>query len=193
VTGLARDAEGIVVHSTQGALRAPQVVMATGSWSAALTPPGAAAAPVSPVRGQLVELGTPPGSLTHVLWGRDVYLVPWADGAVYVGATSEHVGFDERTTAEGVAGLLARAMELAPGLQGASFVAARAGLRPATDDGLPFIGPSAALPGLCYACGHYRNGALLAPVTALLVSRLLDGDLSDPALPLVAPSRAGRL
>lgn len=193
VTALAREAADLVVHTTQGPLRARQVVMASGAWSAALAPPDAVATPVSPVRGQLVELRMPPGSLTHVLWGADVYLVPWNDGALYVGATSEHVGFDERTTAEGVEGLLARAIELAPGLQDASFVAARAGLRPGTDDGLPFIGPSAVLPGLCYACGHYRNGALLAPITAHLVARLLDGDLSDPALPLVAPSRAGRL
>lgn len=193
VTGLAGDASGLAVHTTEGPLRARHVVLATGAWSAALVPAGAVAAPVEPVRGQLVHLKTLPGTLTRVLWGRDVYIVPWTDGAIYVGATSEHVGFDERTTADGVAGLLAAAAALAPGLMHASFVAARAGLRPGTDDSLPFIGLSAVQPGVCYACGHYRNGALLAPLTAQLVASVLDGDLSDPALSLVAPSRAGRL
>lgn len=193
VTGLESAAHGVVVHTTQGDLHSPKVVLATGSWSASLTPPGATPPPVHPVRGQLLHLRTPPGTMHHVLWGSDVYLVPWSDGTIYVGATSEDVGFDERTTADGVSGLLAAATALAPGLGEASFVEARAGLRPGTADSLPFIGPSAALPGLVYACGHYRNGALLAPITARLVADALAGDLSHPAFALVAPSRAGRL
>ena len=70
---------------------------------------------------------------------------------------------------------------------------ARAGLRPGTPDSLPFIGPSEVLPGLVYACGHFRNGALLAPLTAALVADAIEGRLSDPAVALLAPSRAGRL
>ncbi len=193
VSGFSSEPDGIVVHTTQGDLRATEAVLAAGSWSGALAPPGAEAAPIRPVRGQLVHLQADPGAVGHVLWGRDVYLVPWHDGAVFVGATSEDVGFDERTTATGVQGLLASALALAPGLAGAAFVEARAGLRPGTDDSLPFIGRSAVLPGLVYACGHFRNGALLAPLTARLVAALLEGDAGDPALPLVAPSRAGRL
>jgi glycine oxidase len=193
VSGVSPAGDGVVVHTTQGELRAPEVVLAAGSWSGALAPPGAARPPIRPVRGQLVHLQAGPGAVAHVLWGRDVYLVPWHDGAVFVGATSEDVGFDERTTATGVQGLLARALALAPGLADAAFVEARAGLRPGTDDSLPFIGRSDVLPGLVYACGHFRNGALLAPLTARLVANVLEGDAGDPALPLVAPSRAGRL
>lgn len=122
-----------------------------------------------------------------------MYFVPWSDGTIYVGATSEEVGFDERTTAAGIAGLLAATAALTPGLAQATFVEARAGLRPGTADTLPFIGPSAALPGLIYACGHFRNGALLAPLTAALVAQAVAGDVSDPAFSLVNPSRAGRL
>lgn len=194
VTGLGPAPHGgVVVHTTQGDLHAPHVVLATGSWSAALAPAGAEPPPVTPVRGQLLHLRTPPGTMRHILWGHDVYLVPWSDGTIYVGATSEDVGFDERTTAEGVTGLLAAATALAPGLRDASFAEARAGLRPGTADSLPFIGPSAVVPGLIYACGHFRNGALLAPITARLVADVLAGDLSHPAFALVAPSRAGRL
>lgn len=193
VRGFSRESGGIVVHTSGGDLRAGDVVLAAGSWSAALAPTGAAAPPIRPIRGQLVQLQAAAGAVAHVLWGRDVYLVPWHDGAVFVGATSEDVGFDERTTATGVQGLLASALALAPGLADAAFVEARAGLRPGTDDSLPYIGRSAAWPGLVYACGHFRNGALLAPLTARLVAEVLEGDLSDSALPLVAPSRAGQL
>ena len=193
VTGLDAGGDGVVVRSTQGDLTAPHVVLATGSWSSALAPDGALPAPVRPVRGQLLHLKTPPGTLRHVVWGTHVYLVPWSDGTIYAGATSEEVGFDERTTVEGVQSLLAATAALTPGLARATFVEARAGLRPGTDDTLPFIGPSAALPGLVYACGHFRNGALLAPLTAALVARVVQGDLSDPAFSLVNPSRAGRL
>lgn len=193
VTGLSAGAGGVVVHSAQGELRAPHVVLATGSWSGALAPAGATAAPVRPVRGQLLHLKAPAGTLQHIVWGADVYLVPWADGTIYVGATSEEVGFDERTTADGIGGLLAATTTLLPGLRDATFVEARAGLRPGTPDSLPFIGPSEVLPGLVYACGHFRNGALLAPLTAALVADAIEGRLSDPAFALLAPSRAGRL
>lgn len=193
VTGLAGDDDGVVIRTTEGELRAPQAVLAAGSWSGALAPAGAVPAPVRPVRGQLLHLAAPPATLQHVVWGADVYLVPWTDGTIYVGATSEDVGFDERTTAEGTGGLLAAVTTLLPGLREATFVEARAGLRPGTPDSLPLVGPSAIVPGLIYACGHFRNGALLAPLTATLVADVVEGAVSDPALPLLAPSRAGRL
>lgn len=193
VQGLTADGDGIAVATAHGVERAPQVVLATGAWSAALAPAGAEPAPVRPIRGQLLHLVSAPDTLRHIVWGPDVYLVPWTNGTVFVGATSEDVGFDERTTAAGVASLLARATALVPALAGATFAAARQGLRPGSPDDLPYVGPSAVMPGLFYACGHYRNGALLAPLTATLVAGLLAGDRSDPALGLLAPSRAGRL
>jgi len=193
VRGLATVAGGIAVTTTDGVERAPQVVLATGAWSAALAPAGAEPAPVRPIRGQLLHLVSAPDTLRHIVWGPDVYLVPWASGTVFVGATSEDVGFEERTTAAGVASLLARATALVPALGDATFAAVRQGLRPGSPDDLPYVGPSAVVPGLFYACGHYRNGALLAPLTAGLVARLLAGDRSDPALVVLAPSRAGRL
>jgi glycine oxidase len=193
VQGLAADGDGIAVTTTHGVQRAPQVVLATGAWSASLAPAGAAPAPVKPIRGQLLHLVAAPGTLRHIVWGPDIYLVPWTNGTVFVGATSEDVGFDERTTAAGVASLLDRATALVPALGGATFAAARQGLRPGSPDDLPYVGVSAVVPGLVYACGHYRNGALLAPLTAALVAGLVAGDRSDPALGLLAPSRAGRL
>lgn len=192
-TSIARDGAVLAVETSTGRQRAAQVVLAAGAWSAALAPWGADAVPVRPVRGQLLYLATPPGTLRHVVWASDVYLVPWGDGTVLVGATSEDVGFDERATAGGVSRLLQAATALVPALADATFVEARRGLRPASPDDLPYLGRSQVLPGLVYACGHYRNGALLAPLTAALVRQLVQGDASDEALGALTPARAGRL
>lgn len=194
VTSIRADGDGVAVATGGGAIaHAAQVVLAAGAWSPALAPESAVPPPVRPVRGQLLYLRTAPGLLRHVVWGPDVYIVPWRDGRVFVGATSEDAGFDDRATASGVAGLLDRAIALVPALAAATFVEARHGLRPGSPDDLPFVGRSAALPALLYACGHYRNGALLAPLTAELVAQLVAGDDTDPALTVLRPARAGRL
>ena len=96
--------------------------------------------------------------------------MPWADGTLLVGATMEEVGFDERTTAAGVNGLLGAVCALVPEAADAGFLSARAGLRPGSPDAMPIVGPSRAMEGLVYATGHFRNGVLLAPVTAQLVA-----------------------
>ena len=168
---------------------AETVVVAAGSWTSRLELADRAAASVRPVRGQLVRLawiGTP---LSHVLWGRDCYVVPWQDGTLLVGATEEEVGFDERTTAAGVRDLLDAVCELIPEAWRATFVDARAGLRPATADRLPIIGRADRMPGLVYATGHFRNGVLLAPLTAAIVADLVLEGRTDPALALTAPDR----
>ncbi len=108
--------------------------MAAGTWAPSLVPPGSSPLPVRPMRGQLLHLATPPRTLRHVVWGAEVYLVPWRDGTVFAGATSEDVGFDERATVAGVSSLLDAAIALVPALAGATFLEARRGLRPASPD-----------------------------------------------------------
>jgi glycine oxidase len=168
---------------------APHVVMAAGSWTTQIEHAGPAARAVRPVRGQTIRLVWTGSPLSHVIWGRDCYVVPWKDGTLLVGATVEEVGFDERTTAAGVRDLLDAVCELLPEAWGATFIEARAGLRPATPDGLPLIGRSPHLPGLVYATGHFRNGVLLAPLTASVVADLVLDDREDPVLTLTAPDR----
>lgn len=144
------------------------VVIAGGSWANRLKAGGA---PVKPIKGQLLRLRfeTPPA--TRVLWSEGCYMVPWRDGTLLVGATMEDVGFDERPTPAGIAALMAAAAELMPATAGATFVDARAGLRPAiAGGGVPHIGPSPSLANVTIAAGHFRNGVLLAPLTAQLVS-----------------------
>ena len=178
-----------VVADDGASWTADTVIVAAGSWTTQLERAEPAARAVRPVRGQLLRLAWTGKPLSHVIWGRDCYVVPWKDGTVLVGATVEEVGFDERTTAAGVRDLLDAVCELLPEAWGATFIEARAGLRPATPDGLPIIGRSHDVPGLVYATGHFRNGVLLAPLTALLVADLVLEDRADPALALTAPGR----
>ena len=190
ITALDPDGERLTIRAEDGARwSAGAVVIAAGSWASQVGLSEAAAHAVRPIRGQLLRLLWAGAPLRHVIWGPDCYVVPWSDGTVLVGATVEDVGFDERTTAAGVRDLLDAVCELLPAAWGATFSEARAGLRPATTDGLPVIGPSAAVPGITYATGHYRNGILLAPMTALLVADLILDNRLDPALQFFHPSR----
>ena len=188
VTTIAPDGAGLIVATAGERHRGATVVIAAGSWSGPLGP--AETVPVKPIRGQLVRLKWDAPPITHVLWSDRCYIVPWLDGTVLVGATVEDVGFDEQTTAAGVRDLLDAACDLMPQAWGAAFIDARVGLRPATGDGLPIIGRSRQTPGLVYATGHYRNGILLAPLTAQLVGDLVIDGRSDPVLEFVSPSRA---
>jgi len=177
----------LLVRTDQEVLETDAVVLASGSWPVDLRSDRAPA--VTPIRGQLVHLQADAASLTRVVWGPDCYLVPWQDGSTLVGATVEDVGFDERSTAEGVRELLAAASELLPALRGAALREVRVGLRPKASDELPVIGRSPSMPGVYYALGHYRNGVLLSPLTAALVADLVLDGREREELDLVRPDR----
>ncbi|HYZ27468.1 MAG TPA: glycine oxidase ThiO [Thermoleophilaceae bacterium] len=147
-------------------IRADQIVIAAGAWSAEL-----ADVRVHPVKGQLLHLRTRAGA--PPLAGRIVrtprcYVVPRADGRVVVGATTEEKGFDTSVDAGAVHRLLEAAWEVLPDVWELEFVGVIAGLRPATPDNRPLIGRASER--LIYATGHYRNGILLAPLTAQRVA-----------------------
>jgi glycine oxidase len=172
-------------------LYADQVVLATGSWSGSASwLPDDARPPVRPVKGEVVNLrgrADPPVSERIVATPR-VYVVPRADGRVVVGATVEERGFDLTVTAGGVHELLREAYRALPEIAELEFSEALAGLRPGTPDNAPVIGHGA-LDGLVVATGHYRNGILLAPITADAVAAILAGE--DPPA-VVAPMGAER-
>jgi glycine oxidase len=151
-----------------GTLDADAVVIAAGSWSGRLTK-----APVRPIKGQTVELRAASPLPEHIVWGDDCYVVPWEDGSAIVGATAEDVGFDEAIDEPARERLVSAARRLVPALAEAVVRDTRVGLRPATPDELPVIGRSTTMPGVIYATGHYRNGILLAPLTAVLVADVM--------------------
>jgi glycine oxidase len=175
------------VTTDEGIIESDVVVVASGSWSVPSRP--AEGPPVKPIRGQLVQLRCDAPLGGHVIWGQACYLVPWSDGSVLVGATVEDVGFDERPTAEGVRRLLSAAIGLVPSLELAQFEEVRVGFRPKASDELPIIGRSETMPSVFYAVGHYRNGVLLAPLTAALMADLVLEDKERAELALVRPGR----
>jgi len=152
---------------------APAVVVAMGAFSAGLNGVPERV-PVRPVKGQTLRLRDPagPGLLRRGVRFEDGYLVPRADGRYVLGGTVEERGFDQTATAGGIYELLRECHELVPGVSELVIEELCVGLRPGTPDNLPAIGPSA-LSGLVWATGHYRNGILLAPLTAELVVGLL--------------------
>ncbi len=173
-------------------LPAEQVVLAAGPWSGRIDglPPGAAV-PVRPVKGQILRLRDPAGAglLRRVLRFRGGYLVPRGDGRYVLGATVEEQGFGLAPTAGGVYELLRDARELVPGISELEIDELSVGLRPGTPDNAPAIGRGA-VPGLIWATGHYRNGILLAPLTAELVAGVLaGGQPDDPLLAACLPDR----
>lgn len=176
------------VETSAGDVSAAQVVDAAGAW-ANLDPTLGFSVPVEPIRGQIVELEDD-GPFPAVLESDDVYLVPRADGHILVGATVERCGFRKEVTVSGVARLLAAALLLSPSLENARVSGAWSGLRPGTPDGMPLLGESP-LPGLYLACGHFRNGILLAPITALRLADLLTGVEVSDLIPF-APGRFAR-
>jgi len=160
-------------------LRAGAVVLCAGAWSGqAHWLPEHARPAVRPVKGQVLELraadGEPP--CERIIASERVYLVPRPDGRLVVGATSEERGFDTSVLAGGVHELLREAYRVLPDVAELELLDAIAGLRPGTPDNLPLIGPGA-IEGLHLATGHYRNGILLAPLTA----DWLAADLADEA------------
>jgi glycine oxidase len=162
-----------VLETIDGRQSFDRIVLSTGSWASFLDPLKEIQSAVRPIKGQLLELSWGGQDIHRVLWGSSCYVVPWPGGTLLVGATSEDVGFDERPTVEGIQGLLAAASQLLPDLGSATFNEVRVGLRPASADGLPIIRPSAADPRVFYATGHFRNGVLLAPITAAIVANYL--------------------
>jgi glycine oxidase len=160
-------------------------VVATGAWAGAL-----GGAPVRPVKGQVLRLRDPagPGLVDRVVRMAECYLVPRGDGRYVLGATMEERGFDTALTAGGVFELLRDAYEVVPGLVELELEDASVGLRPATPDNGPLLGP-AARAGVILAAGHHRNGILLTPITADAIAAMLAGE--EPPQE-VTPFRADR-
>jgi glycine oxidase len=169
-------------------IEADQVVIAAGSWTSLVGGLGPSASAVRPVRGQILECETRPPIFRSIVFGAGGYVVPRPDGRILCGATTEEASFNKEVTLGGLGRLIHQATRVAPALRHAPIRGHRANFRPATDDELPILGPAGPA-GLWVAAGHFRNGILLAPITAQIVAAMLTGEA--PPLPLepLSPAR----
>ena len=175
-------------------IKAETIVVAAGAWSRTIAGlPPEASPPVRPLKGQMVaiQMSKTAPILQHVLWGPgnsivpSIYLVPKSDGRLIIGATVEEMGFDTSLTAGGMFEILRSAWEILPGIYDLPLVESWAGLRPASRDDAPILGPTE-MDGLVMATGHHRNGILLAPITADTVSDyILTGNVADIMRPFM--------
>ncbi|MCC5643975.1 glycine oxidase ThiO [Nostoc sp. CHAB 5824] len=176
---LQQQGQVVGVQTTAGIIRAAHYVLASGAWSSELL-----LLPVLPRKGQMLSVRIPEFApelpLKRVLFGQDIYIVPRRDRLV-IGATSEDVGFIPNNTPDGIQKLLQAAIRLYPQLKHYPIQEFWWGFRPATPDELPILGTSHCQ-NLTLATGHYRNGILLAPVTAALIADLILEQKSDPLL-----------
>jgi glycine oxidase len=191
---LLRGQRVVGVETNLGQIYAEHVILAAGAWTAKWHVKNALPA-IQPIKGQMLALRPAPNiRLLHTIYYQGLsYLVPKADGSIYVGATSENAGFDKTVNASGIATLLATVAEIAPRLLEGAFERTWIGLRPKSTDGLPLLGASRSRPGLWLASGHYRNGILLGPLTGYILAELIQGRAAPFDLDLSAydPDRFG--
>jgi glycine oxidase len=176
VVGFEVDGDRVVaVRTALGRMPCGSVVVAAGAWSAAILAELNVHAPTPPVKGQIVLLRSDRRLLARIVEHGANYLVPRDDGRMLVGATEENAGFDVRTTAAGIHGLLAEAIQLCPVLADAEVERSWAGLRPGSIDARPYLGFAPGYRNLIVATGHKRAGLQLAPATALVIADLVLG------------------
>ena len=168
---------------------AGQTIIATGAWTSAIKADGFQMPPVKPIRGQIAEFQTAKRLFGKVIYSPRGYLVPRRDGRILIGATVEDAGFDKSVTAEADEFLRRGAIEIAPSLINLKISESRAGLRPFAPDGLPILGAIFGIENLQIATAHYRNGILLAPLTAKILAEKLTANVESKFLELFSPQR----
>ncbi len=178
------------VQTSRGQIACNSVVMAAGTWSSFLLRSSGCPDPaIQPVRGQMICLESKPQLTRHVLYSPRGYLVPRQDGRLLAGSTSENAGFAKRVTAGGVSSILRNTFEISAAVSTLPVIDTWAGLRPRAADGLPVLGACGEIDGLFFATGHYRNGILLAPLTAELITEAIVAGVTSPLLAPFSPDR----
>jgi glycine oxidase len=180
------DGRATGVTTTKTGYHAAKVVNCAGAWSGQIGPHPL---PTRPVKGQMLCLLMPSRTLlTHVIRSPKAYLIPRSDGRLLVGATVEEAGFDKRTDVATIQHLHKAAIELVPKLADGKILEDWAGLRPGTPDALPILGQTTT-PGYYVATGHFRDGILLAPITAEVMTAVIEGQNPDYDLIAFSPLR----
>jgi len=161
-----------LVSTADGVVVADAAVLAAGAWNSKIVA-GFPMPDTFPVRGHLLGYHLPPGTLDSILRRGHTYLLQRSSGFFIVGASSECVGFDRNIDSSIVKELHANAERLFAPLRGLT-PEPWIGFRPATATYQPEI-RTIEDTGIWLACGHFRNGILLAPETARRVTAGLTG------------------
>jgi glycine oxidase len=176
-TEIRAEREGVQVFTDQGSLTAGCAVLAAGAWTSQIAVPGCELPRAFPVRGHLVAFALEGGSIGPILRSGHTYILQRAGGFTIAGTSSEHCGFDRSLDPSIISGIHERAAALVPSLMGLSFTESWLGFRPGIEGGGPVIGPVAGT-SLWLAYGHYRNGVLMAPLTAARVAAQITANFS---------------
>lgn len=175
---------GFSVSTEKGQWSAEKIVVCAGAWTSQLLDEFLPAMDINPVRGQMLLYKATPSLIPSIILAKGKYIIPRRDGHVLAGSTMENVGFNKAITEDGLAELTAFVADVCPALLKYPIQKHWSGLRPGSPDGTPFIGEHPRIPGLFINSGHFRNGVVMAPASALLMSDLIQGNQSDisPAL-----------
>jgi len=179
------------VEGTSGLWLTRKAVIAAGSWSGMITTPLSYKLPIKPARGQMIAVKSSAPFLRRPVYSHRGYLVPRNDGRIFLGTTVEWAGYDKSVTVEGMQHILSAGVEIFPGIKSFPISSYWAGFRPHCEDGNPVLGATDA-EGLYIATGHFRNGLLLAPITAKLLTDLIIRRTSSKLLEVFSPSRFRR-
>ena len=169
-------------------VEAGRVVVAAGSWTTLIPGLPLDSETIFPVRGQMIATHTRPPIFRRIVFGAGGYVVTRPYGRVLCGSTMERVGFERGITFGGIADVIDKATRIAPALRSAAIEDHWSSFRPGTPDGLPLVGESG-IEGLFLASGHYRNGILLAPLTAELIADAMAGKPVSREAQALSPSR----
>lgn len=178
------------IETETGELRSDRTILATGAWTS-LIKLGDTTFPVKvePVRGQIVAFKTAKRLFERVIYSRRGYIVPRSDGRILAGSTSEFVGFEKAVTDEATTALRKMASEIAPSVANLAIADRWSGLRPRASDELPVLGSISGIAGLTIATAHYRNGILLAPLTAKMIAAQVVNNVESSAFTTFGPDR----
>ena len=176
------------VELSDQAIEADRLVVAAGSWTTLIPGLPFDSETIFPVRGQMIATETRPPIFRRVVFGAGGYVVTRPDGRVLCGSTTERVGFQRGITFGGMADVIGKATRIAPELRTASMQEHWSSFRPGTPDGLPLVGETQ-VDGLFVASGHYRNGILLAPLTAQLIAEAMAGKPVSREAEALSPRR----
>ncbi|VAX12889.1 Glycine oxidase ThiO, partial [hydrothermal vent metagenome] len=174
--------QGVVLENET--LPAANVLVAGGAWSGKLLAATGLDLPVRPVRGQMILYRGQPGLVSRIVLSHDRYVIARRDGRVLVGSTLEETGFDCSTTESARKALAVEALRLIPALANYAIEHHWAGLRPASPEGIPYIGTHPEIAGLYVNSGHFRNGVVLGLASARLLADILLG--REPIVPVQA-------